>query len=121
MAASTPAPSGAHHHKNPRKESFMAFASDKFLAFSAQTEPHEEAPSPQSVRDRSGTWDRLSHATHLLGYALCMSFFCLLYLVYLATQRWAQPGGEGGGVPVLDRDLIRNGIFVPALVSYTIN
>ena len=65
--AAPPAPSGpgsGAHHKKARKESFMAFATDKILALSAETEPHEEAPSPQSVRDRTGTWDRLSHATH---------------------------------------------------------
>ena len=106
--------------KEARRDSFAAFAVDKLLAVSAKTERHEAAPSSQRVRDGTSTWERLSHATHLLGYGLCMSFFNLLFLVFLTTRQWSQPDGEGGGVPVLDDALARNGIFVPWFAAVTI-
>ena len=100
-----------------KRDSFAAFAANKLLpAVSAKTELHEAAPSSQRVRDGTSIWERLSHATHLLGYGLGLSFFDILFLGFLTTRQWSQPGGVGGGVLVLHDALVRDGLLGPGFV-----
>ena len=107
-------------HGAARRDSFVKFAASKLLAVAEGEAHHVAAPSSQSVRDLAGTWERFSHATNLLGYAMCMSFFALLYLIFLSSLQWAEPGGEGVDVPVLAGAVMRDGIWMSSFALYTI-
>ena len=106
---------------NPKRDSFVNFAAAQFrqdLETTTSSEQRVAPPSAQSVRDGTQTWDRLAHATHLLGYALAMSFFGLLYLFYLASIPWGED--DGNGVQLLDKWLVLRGLWTPGFAAFTV-
>ena len=111
MAPAPPAATGA------RRDSFVKYAAKQLAV--VQQRQHVDAPTAQSVRNRNGVWQRLSHATQLLGYAMCMSFFGLLSLIYMSSLQWTQSGGEDGSVSVLDDAAVLDGIWLPSWIAMT--
>ena len=80
----------------------------------AATRTLENVRSAQEVREGTGLWDRFSHATHLLGYSMAVSFVVFLSLVFGAILGGIS-GFYGGRTDTLIQRLIEVLMSFPSI------